>query len=277
MTIHATDKWLKRFIDKKNDKDRDEQHLLHQSIIFEPLADYFEDIPTEAIQEHLLRHGIFSSNINKKDAQQWLQQNYLSKVNSIYKKCKNAWNGPKPDIFIFPSNEEIKELREWYNSNAGLSYPDKLFLFLQKNAKNREIVALFLHEYSHICRLNHFPKKEMEYTLLDAIILEGIAEWIVRKKVGAAHGNKRVEKVTDEVLKDLWKTWIAPLQQLNRDHPKHDMIMYGLHGVPKNIGYIIGYNIVQRYMTKQNISITTLLYAPNQQILQEVDLLTENN
>ncbi|QGH36601.1 hypothetical protein GI584_22215 [Gracilibacillus salitolerans] len=275
MTIYATDKWIKKFTDKKDDKDRSELHLLHQSIICEPLTKFFEGIPSEAIQEHLLRHGLFSSNLNKEDAQKWIQQNYLSKVNNIYKKCKNAWNGPEPDIFIFPSNEEIRELKEWYNSNAGLSYPDKLFLFLQKNASNREIVALFLHEYSHICRLHHFPKKEMEYTLLDAIILEGIAEWIVRKKVGAAYGNKRIERVTDEILEDLWKKWIAPLQHLKRDHPKHDMIMYGLNGVPKNIGYIIGYNIIQRYMEKQKDSITTLLQTPNHQILAELDSLTD--
>ncbi|SFL68557.1 Uncharacterized protein YjaZ [Gracilibacillus orientalis] len=275
MTIHATDKWMKRFTDKKGVKDQEDQNLLHQSVICEPLTKYFKELPPEAIQEHLLRHGLFSSNLKKEDAQKWLQQNYLSKVNILYKKCKNAWNGPEPDIFIFPSNEEIRELKEWYNSNAGLSYPDKLFLFLQKNAENREIVALFLHEYSHICRLNLFPKKEMEYTLLDAVILEGIAEWIVRKKVGAAYGNKRIEMVTDELLEDLWKKWIEPLQQLTRDHPKHNMIMYGLHGVPRNIGYIIGYNIIQRYMTKQNGSITTLLHTPNHQILAEVDSLTE--
>ncbi|MFD2654942.1 DUF2268 domain-containing protein [Gracilibacillus thailandensis] len=273
MTIHATDKWIKKFTDEKIGKNRKEQYLLHQSIICEPLSHCFEDIQPEFIQEHLLRHGLFSPNLNQEDSEQWMEQNYLSKVNKIYQKCKKAWNGPEPAIFVFPSNEEIRELKEWYNANTGLSYPDKLFLFLQRKAENREIIALFLHEYSHICRLNHFPKKEMEYTLLDAIILEGIAEWIVRKKVGSTYGNKRIEMISDELLADLWLTWIASQQQMTRDHPKHDMIMYGFNGVPKNVGYIIGYNIIQRYMTKQPCSITTLLQTTNQQILATIDTL----
>ncbi|MGN8646010.1 DUF2268 domain-containing putative Zn-dependent protease [Gracilibacillus sp. HCP3S3_G5_1] len=277
MTIHSTDKWLKSFIAEKKDKSRRKQHLLHQSIICEPLTTFFEEVPAEIIQDHLLRHGLFSPFLNEDEGEEWLEQNFFAKVSFIYKKCKTSWNGPEPDIFIFPSNEESRELKDWYNSNAGLSYPDKLFLFLNKKATNQEIVALFLHEYSHICRLHHFQKQEMEYTLLDAIMLEGIAEWIVRKKVGDPYGNKRIKKVSDSYLLKLWKKWLVPNQQLKRNHPKHDMIMYGLNGAPKNIGYIIGYNIIYRYMMKQNGSITTLLTTPNEEIVKKVDILTDNN
>ncbi|MDX8045222.1 DUF2268 domain-containing putative Zn-dependent protease [Gracilibacillus sp. S3-1-1] len=272
MTIHKTDKWIKDFIQQRK-QDRVTSTSLHQTIICEPLTDYFHFTPKEVIQEHLWQHGLFSPKISDSDAEKWLKQDYLTKVRVLYHKCRTTWNGPETEIFILPSNEEIKELKEWFNSNAGLSFPDKLFIFLNKQASNREIAALFLHEYSHVCRLNLFPKDEVEYNLLDAIILEGIAEWIVRKKVGKEYGNKRIKELSDNSLQALWKKWAAPHLGITRDHPKHDMIMYGGRRPPKNTGYIIGYNIVKRYMKEQQCSIRTLLGTPNERIVETCSFL----
>ncbi|UOQ87352.1 DUF2268 domain-containing protein [Gracilibacillus salinarum] len=277
MTIHPTTKWIDTFIEKKEAKSKKEAFRLQQSMISKYLGDSFPAVESSAIHQHLLQHGLFAADISQEDWQEWKQQSYEQAVNKMYQKCKQSWKGPDTDIFIFPSNESIPELKEWFNGNAGLSFPDKLFLFLQKGAAKREVAALVIHEYSHICRLQRFPKPEQDYTLEDAIMLEGIAEWLVRKMVGPSYGNKRVTTVSDKELARLWKKWIEPNQQVTRGNAKHDIIMYGLRGAPKNLGYMIGFNVVHRFMKSKKCTATALLHTNNKKILNEVSFLSTEN
>ncbi|WP_058308933.1 DUF2268 domain-containing protein [Gracilibacillus massiliensis] len=275
MTVHATDKWLEQLIkslDQAANHTNNEKYQIHLSAICDPLSTFFSEANQKNIQEHLLRHGLFSPESSAAFLTGWLKRDYNTKVKKLYQKCKDAWEGPSTDIFILPSNEDIRELKTWFNSNAGLSYPDKLFLFLSSTASTKEIAALFIHEYSHTCRLRNFPKKEFDYTLLDAVILEGIAEWLVRKMVGKSYGNKRIEHLSDEKLVELWERWIMPHQNIKRTNHKHDMLMYGNRGIPKNLGYVIGYNIVLRYMEKNKQHAKEILKTKNQQFLSAADL-----
>ena len=41
---------------------------------------------------------------------------------------------------------------------------------------------LLAHEYHHICRLHQIETKETEYTLLDTMIMEGLAEQAVTER-----------------------------------------------------------------------------------------------
>ncbi|SHM71305.1 DUF2268 domain-containing protein [Gracilibacillus kekensis] len=275
MTVHATDEWLKKLstsLNQQASSTSQEKHKIHLSAICEPLSSFFPEVTPGNIQDHLLRHGLFSPVTSATFINEWLNKDYYSTVNNLYQRCKRAWEGPSTNIFILPSNEDIRELKAWFNSNAGLSYPDKLFLFLSSTASTKEIAALFIHEYSHTCRLHHFPKEEFNYTLLDAVILEGIAEWLVRKKIGKSYGNKRIEYLSDEALSELWERWIKPHQKIKRMNYKHDLLMYGSKGIPKNIGYIIGYNIVLRYMEKNKKSPRALLRVENEEFISDADL-----
>ncbi|GAB2568631.1 DUF2268 domain-containing putative Zn-dependent protease [Gracilibacillus alcaliphilus] len=271
MRIHSTNKWLMEWMDQRK-KDKQDDILLQQRIICERLVPYFTSGDAAAIQQHLLNHGMFAPHTETDQIVEWLKQPFHQKVQKALVKCQQMWSGPDTDVFILPSNEEAKEFKQWYNSNAGLSYPDKLLLFLQKEASNGEILALIIHEYSHICRLNHFSKKESEYTVLDAVILEGIAEWLVRKYLGETYGNKRLTVLSDNEFQRLWQKWISPTQELTRDHPQHNIIMYGRRGTPKNIGYVIGFHLIHRFMEEKTLSTGELIQIANQDILQQVGL-----
>ncbi|WP_369010262.1 DUF2268 domain-containing putative Zn-dependent protease [Oceanobacillus alkalisoli] len=52
-------------------------------------------------------------------------------------------------IFIFPSDRSNTEI----NGKSGLSFHDKLFLFISGETSLTEIKALLTHEYYHVCRL----------------------------------------------------------------------------------------------------------------------------
>ncbi|GAE92105.1 hypothetical protein JCM21714_1086 [Gracilibacillus boraciitolerans JCM 21714] len=281
MTIHDTESGLKKLIKQLNQTTKQsvqEKYQLHQTYICKPLAPpFFPDVELPDIQNHLLRHGLFSPQTSPDVLTDWLKNDYNSKIERLYQKCKATWDGPATNIFVLPSNEEIRELKEWFDSNAGLSYPNKLFLFLSTSASSKELTALFLHEYSHTCRLDNFPKEESSYTLLDAVILEGIAEWIVRKLLGKSYGNKRVKWVPDQTFLNMWKKWVEPNSDIPRTHLKHDMVMYGGSGISKNAGYLIGYNLIHRYMAKNNQGSKALLKLSNEKILASIDLFSDKN
>ncbi|WP_130859411.1 DUF2268 domain-containing protein [Gracilibacillus phocaeensis] len=270
MLIHPTDKWLREWLDQRQTSNQVSSSS--KNTIGNKLSPYFSSFSASSIQSHLLQHGMFDPDTEEKQIEEWLSQPFHRKAGKALKKCQEMWNGPDTNVFILPSNENISEFKRWYNSNAGLSFPDKLLLFLQKRATNTEILALVIHEYSHICRLHHFSKPENEYTVLDAIMLEGTAEWLVRKHVGEKAGNKRINWLSDTELQQLWERWVTPYISITRDHPRHDTIMYGAPGTPKNIGYLIGFNIVARFMKQKKLSGQALLKMKKEDILSAAQL-----
>ncbi|KAB8137523.1 DUF2268 domain-containing protein [Gracilibacillus oryzae] len=274
MTIQPTDKWLEEYLDSKtvllNNKWKQ-----HQNILCKPLAKYFHQTNAQAIQDHLLRHGLFHPANNEQDMiTSWLKKDYHQLIEKLYQKYRKAWDGPAAKIFIFPSNHHSKELTERFSGCAGLSFPKQLFLFLSHQATRKQAAAVFLHEYSHTCRLNYFRKPEESYTLLDAIILEGIAEHLVRTIIGEDSGSKWIEQYPEDTARKYFTKWIAANINITRYEPKHDLLMYGdKHGIPQNLGYHMGYYILQQYIKTNKISAKQILYADNEEIIKAIDFL----
>ena len=57
-----------------------------------------------------------------------------------------------------------------------------IFLFVCGRNSVEELKVLLAHEYHHICRLHQIETKETEYTLLDTMIMEGLAEQAVTER-----------------------------------------------------------------------------------------------
>ena len=95
----------------------------------------------------------------------------------IFQFYSEKWDGPDIPIYLFPISQHANFFsRRTENLKGGVSFPDKMFLFVSDKLNTKELEALFVHEYHHVCRLNHQSKKFEEYTLLDSIIIEGLAE-----------------------------------------------------------------------------------------------------
>ena len=73
---------------------------------------------------------------------------------------------------------------------AGVSFKNKMFLFLTPLQDEKELEALIVHEYHHVCRLNKLVKPLDEYTLIDSIVMEGFAEYVVTKYCGKEYNAK---------------------------------------------------------------------------------------
>jgi uncharacterized protein YjaZ len=165
----------------------------------------------------------------------------------IFNKYKRKWKGPDIPIFIFPLDQSNSKLMREGKGKSGLSFIDKMFIFLTPINDEKELEALFVHEYHHVCRMQAQKKNPAEYTLLDSIILEGLAEHAVAENCGEKYTGEWSRRYSTKVLAEFWEKELQEKLSIQRDDRQHDEILFGLRGLPTLLGYAIGYEIVKQY------------------------------
>lgn len=256
MSVIRTDQWLLDLYDKPIE-------------ICEKLNDQFIGAQATEIYNHLNLHGMYSPIKNGKKGVKKLQKNRLwEKVGNEQLHLQEMWGGPNVPVYIFPSDTKNLKLKQDFNGKSGLAYRDKLFLFISAENIEKEIKALFTHEYNHVCRLAKSPKKEKDYILLDTIIMEGLAENTVRERFGKKFIANWTSYYTNEELERMWTKLVFPNRKRTRIDSKHQDILYGLRSYPKMLGYCIGYYLVKKYLDENNLSCKDLLSIPTEQIAQ---------
>lgn len=255
MTVIRTDQWLIH--------DYDDPIKMCKKL--EP---YFDGASATEIYMHLIMHGMYDEPLpNGLHFIKRLQrENIWDIVQTEEKQLQQQWNTPNIPIFIFPSNPQDQTLKKEYNGIAGITFSDKLFLFVSKNNDTNKIRALFTHEYNHVCRLTKYEKKEWEYTLLDTIILEGLAENAVRERMGESYISQWTSFYSDEKLNDIWKNVIHPHKDILRTEHQHEQILYGNRLYPKMAGYCVGYYLVKTFMNKNKVDLKDLMDYPSEKI-----------
>jgi uncharacterized protein YjaZ len=255
LTVYQTDKWL-------------EKSYQNPENIYQKLTKYFPTGNTKEVSSLLISHGMYYR--PEQDGESLLKslqkKNIWKIIGSEEQKLKQEWNGESIPIFIFPSDTFNRKLREHYNGKSGLSFSDKLFLFISEENSIDEIKALFTHEYNHCCRLAHNPKKERYYTLLDVIILEGLAENAVHERFGPSFLAPWTTYYSDNQLKDMWRHIINPNKDLPKDSRKANDILYGKRFLPNMAGYSVGYYLVKQYVQKTGKQNSELLSVPSEEI-----------
>jgi uncharacterized protein YjaZ len=256
MPVLPTDEWLMKV---KN----------HPVELCEKLVPYFKGATVREIFLHLSRHGMYRSvNGLRQVIEEMKEKNIWEEVAKIYAALMKRWNGPDIPIFIFPADWQNRRLSREFNSKGGLAYQDKLFLFLLPHHTKKEMEAVITHEYNHVCRLKRMGKKEEDNTLLDAIVLEGLAENAVCEYVGQSYKAKWTTYYSSEQLVKFWTRYLLPYQSINAAHPLYDRLLYGLNFYPNMLGYAVGYEIVKRCLTKKNVPLERLMTISSEQIVQ---------
>lgn len=254
MTVIRTDEWLM-------------EHYEQPLKICKKLKSLFPNASEDEIHHHLIQFGMYEkADRGKEGIEQWKQMNAWKIVQNEEKKLKKLWNGPDIPIFIFPSAANNRRLLREYNGKSGLTFKDKLFLFISEHNSKQEIRALFTHEYNHAARISKINKAEKDFVLLDHIIMEGLAEHAVKERVGQDYLANWTRFYTDVQLERIWKGLIFPNRKLYADHPKHPNILYGLKWYPKMAGYCIGYYLVKEYVKKHYVSTKEMLSLPSEEI-----------
>jgi uncharacterized protein YjaZ len=172
----------------------------------------------------------------------------------IHDKYKRKWKGPDIPIFIFPMDQSNSRLLKEGKGKSGLSFFDKMFIFLNPVDDEKELEALFVHEYHHVCRMQAQKKNPEEYTLLDSMILEGLAEHAVGENCGEKYTGEWSRRYSTKVLGELWHKEIENKLSIMREDRQHDEILFGLGSHPRLLGYAIGYEIVKQYKQQGSFS-----------------------
>ncbi|WP_338472159.1 DUF2268 domain-containing putative Zn-dependent protease [Niallia sp. XMNu-256] len=253
MGIERTDIWLKENFNRP-------LKLLREKV----LSNEQED---EKRLYNLLRSfGMYSPNrLTKRRLGQLNEQNFWSKAEKIFDSYQKKWQGPDIPIYIFPIHTSFSQ------ELSGVSFNNKMFLFISPVEKLKRLEALIVHEYHHVCRLNKSSKLMIEYTLLDSVLMEGFAEWAVTKFCGEQYNAKWIHEYTDEQLERFYKRDIKHHLMAKRTERIHDVLLFGKGLYPELIGYSVGYWLVKKASEKHKFSIEETFTVTSEEIKKIIE------
>jgi uncharacterized protein YjaZ len=258
MGIIETNHWLREEFDKP----------LH---LCEHLIPYFNDQGPREIYHQLTRFGMFKpSRLTWETYQNMEKDKVWQKVGKIYEYYCEKWSGPKIPVFLFPIDQAGGLFRRSVKKKSGVSFPDKMFLFLSDFEDPKELEALFVHEYHHVCRLNKLKKKLGEYTLLDSMIIEGLAEYAVLKHCGQKFLAEWCGMYTEREMNAFWDRFLKDQLTTRKREKVHDDLLYGNGRFPRLLGYAAGFSIVQQYYQKHPYSTKGSFSIPAEQFLKKI-------
>ncbi|WP_432361181.1 DUF2268 domain-containing protein [Sporosarcina sp. UB5] len=233
------------------------------------LIQYFPTASASEIHHHLTMFGMYMSTKQGEELSKKLRKiNAWEIISDEMEQLRSKWKGPSVPVFIFPSDSNNKVLVRDFNGKSGLAYKDKLFLFISPHNTETEIRAILTHEYNHVCRLNMFPKREDDCTLLDTIILEGLAEMAVEERFGKASTSFWTSLYSERQLAKFWKEFVYPNRKQLKDSDTHEEVLYGLSRYPYMTGYAVGYYIVRNFLKGTDYRTEDLLTLKSAEIAQ---------
>ncbi|WP_040204531.1 DUF2268 domain-containing protein [Neobacillus jeddahensis] len=242
MGVIRTDRWLDEEFDKPIK-------------ICEKLRPYFKGQSANEIYHELLNFGMYRpSRSSRKNVQMMLEKKVWEQVDRLYSKYKSKWNGPDIPIFLFPVAQTGDFFMREKKSKAGVSYPDKMFLFLSYYEDPKEMEALLVHEYHHVCRMNRLAKKIDDYTLLDSIIIEGLAEYAVLKNCGRTYLANWCTLYSEDEISTFWTRFLKTQLDTKKSEREHDELLFGGGSVPKLLGYAVGYHLIRKFYENHQYS-----------------------
>ncbi|NTU26773.1 DUF2268 domain-containing protein [Bacillus tequilensis] len=248
---------------------------LRQAASIDDLAPYIVPLFSSAekknwkgILGHLQHHGMFK-NIKEgiHTASKLKEKGFYEHIQKEEQYLKNKWQGPDVPIVPLPVDERNRRIRLEFGSKSGLAFQDKMFLFLSSDLNFASVSALMTHEYHHVCRLDRLTKEEKDVTLLDTIIMEGLAEYAVYERFGRSQTAEWISWYTPEQLQALYEKKIAPHQDIKRDNRLFSQLLFGKGYQPKMLGYAIGFNIVKKYLTANKVNTADGLSIPAETFL----------
>uniref|UniRef100_UPI003EC0028A DUF2268 domain-containing protein n=1 Tax=Bacillus maqinnsis TaxID=3229854 RepID=UPI003EC0028A len=261
------------------------QYLIHQSSSFQKLAarfvPYFKgalEKEWSSILSHLQYHGMTKCwNTCQQMIDQLKEKGYFHLVMKEYKLLQKQWGGPDVPIFILPVNESSKEIREQFYYQSGIAFDDKIFLFLSTNTPKERIGTLMTHEYHHVCRLHFLTKEEKDFTFLDTIMMEGLAEYAVYHRYGENYTAKWTTLYNESQLERMYKKWVSNHLQtkVQNDERLIQNLLYGKGNYPKMLGYAVGFHMVKKYFNQHRVSEDSVIKEPAESFLKVMEQISE--
>jgi uncharacterized protein YjaZ len=205
-----------------------------------------------------------------------IKQNAWEQVKKYFEYYQRKWSGPNIPIFLFPLETSKGFFIRQNNTKSGVSYLDKMFLFISDLEDPKDLEALFVHEYHHVCRLRKLKKSIEDYTLLDSLIIEGLAEYAVLINCGKNYLAEWCKRYSKKELQMFWNAFLKRNLDIRKSEKAHDNLLYGGGRYPQLLGYAVGFAIVEYYY-KNNTYDTKLSFSlPAAQLIEKSDEFSRN-
>ena len=202
----------------------------------------FPTIPPAAVHYELQRQGLLENGEMPLTLDVWaLAKRQLDDL-------KQQWNGPPTNVAILP-------IQHGYVKN-GVAYPHGICLFVSPHTSIKEFLALITHEYHHICRQFYYTDQP---TLLDAVIMEGLAEHAVESLFGEHAVSSWTKRYSLEMVTDYWHAHFLEHLPVRGLHNHQHFLFGDGQQLPAHIGYCMGYRIVEAFLTKNPLLTTQQL------------------
>ncbi|WIY62358.1 DUF2268 domain-containing protein [Bacillus arachidis] len=232
-------------------------------------------LPKERLYRFLISKGMYRPVMEgKKEIEQLEEKQIWKELANEYEELKNWLQGPDVPVFILLSDSYNRTVQTEYNGKSGLTMRHVIFLFVCGRNTVEELKALLTHEYHHICRLHQIEKTEKDYTLLDTMIMEGLAEQAVYER----HSEKSYAPWTSYFTKEeaihYWEKIVKNRKDIQRGTREHDYLLNGVQMYPKMLGYGVGFHIVKDCVELEKDNTLSLLSLDAVRILNKAKTFT---
>lgn len=142
------------------------------------------------------------------------------------------------------------------------------FAVLPEESVRSTLKSVITHEFHHHWRISTLEMDEESQTLLDRLILEGLAEHFVRMTLGEVYLGPFKDALTEKQAELLWESKYK--QHLDVKGQATDLYMFGNEeeGIPFWSGYSIGYYLVNWFFEKnEDVSIEELTLLPTENFI----------
>ncbi|WP_100373509.1 DUF2268 domain-containing protein [Bacillus sp. FJAT-45037] len=244
--IVRTDKWFTHYTNEWSKKINEaEKRKWHQKLFITPFLSLFESHGEYQLSQQLEHIGLIPSSINPRPIYEHFRQNAYWDVLAVqFCHLQKKWEAPDIPVYLFPANPNSKEVQLLGGKN-GLAMQEAIIILADQGLSIDQLRAIFTHEYHHILRLNQTLVREDSITLLESMIMEGLAEFAVKEEIGEDQIAVWTSMYKKREAVRLFKQWLVPhLNELGRR--KHLSYLYGggIQQVPRWLGYCCGYHIV---------------------------------
>ena len=252
MAIVNTQRLLYQMSKLSNQCSVEKVEEIQRDIICTPLEKFFPNVSRTLLHYELLRNGLFDpyEEIELENVVKELEiQNTWQIVENEYERLRILWKGPDCPVYIYPLTKYRPTVEGVEVTKNGVTYNGVLFLFVSPDLVEAEIKALFAHEYHHICRWAYLNKAPEEMSLLDSLLIEGMAECAVEELYGEEWLSPWTKRYSLNEAVDSWKQHFVPVLDL-KGVKNHRPYLYGNGSkeLPSWIGYCVGYRLVQSYL-----------------------------
>ncbi|WP_243300104.1 DUF2268 domain-containing protein [Bacillus litorisediminis] len=229
-------------------------------------------ISKNELKNILLSHGLHPNFNSAKNLIKILQKKDIWRlIKFYYQKYKRIWEGPNIPIYILPINTNNRSLMKDSNGKSGVAFPEALYLFLSDQPSKKEIEALFVHEYHHICRFHAIRDKVPYLTLLDSLVMEGLAEHAVLDYCGENYIAQWNRMYSEKQLRTWWERWFYPNLSTRKEKKLHDLLLYGRKMFPTMVGYSVGFFLISEFRKEENFSTKAFIGEPAETFLLHLE------